>query len=149
MCYPKVTETGIPPLTTLSHCSRQFFSLESGVFCEKVYICCCWSTSGSLTMSWYPENDLEHCLIFGSKAVSFEISACWTVGEVRHNGYRWSHDPSSQRLEHVGVVLCSNHLTVFLFASKPYKRTDSTTAWKSRILKALLREDFQTLGKIH
>ena len=47
---PKVTEAGIPPLTTLSHCSRQFFSLESGVFCEKVYICCCWSTSGSLTL---------------------------------------------------------------------------------------------------
>ncbi len=35
MCDPKVMEAGTPPLTTLIHCSRQFFSLESGVFCEK------------------------------------------------------------------------------------------------------------------
>ena len=60
------------PFLPVSHDAFQFNNAQASIISQLVYICCCWSSSLSCALLWFPEQQFTYHLILFSPTVSYK-----------------------------------------------------------------------------
>ena len=76
------------PFLPVSHDALQFSNAQTSIILQLVYICCCWLSSLSCAVLWFPEQQITYHFILFSPTVSYKLQLSWFVIFVENNYFK-------------------------------------------------------------